>query len=69
MRDWTMSEIEKRGLQFLLDDKRKKEFVRWTKKPEEYKNSIRKIPYEQTLGVLDKYMSNPPGGSSRHTGD
>lgn len=47
MQDWILSEIEKRGLQFLLtEDQRKQEYTRWLKKPEAYKQRVRNINRE-----------------------
>ena len=35
--------IEEKGLQFVLDKGRRSEFIRWTKRPDEYKSMIREL--------------------------
>jgi hypothetical protein len=52
--DWKFSEIEKRGLQFLLRGSDKLQYEVWTRRPYWYKDAIRNAPNQTMIRLTEQ---------------
>jgi hypothetical protein len=61
LEDFKYSEIEKRGLQFLLTPSQQKGYIAWLKRPEAYRERVKSLNRPAA--------GSNTGGSSGHTGE